>query len=372
MDRIRKIYIEPTSRCNLDCRICARHTWTGEETGDMSPETFRRILEFAQDSPAVETLFFGGVAEPFSHPDILDMLRQALRTGKRVESITNGVFLTLPVIRELVDMGLDMLWVSIDLDHQDSMGGKGILEDFRARLRTLYNLAYQAGGKTRFGIMFVAGKSNIHALPEVLGLANAVRASALMVTNLIPYEPSLEPEILYGETLRVMGHADNVADLREKQGTAVSLPIMDFKTPEVSRILAGVMGESPHLRLGTGSILRKSGQCPFVEGDSISIRWDGDVAPCAALLHNNSYHLSGTKRCIRRCSFGNVGSEPLGAIWEKPDYVDFRNRVRAFEFPPCTICGHCSLAEDNLEDCFGNPFPTCGGCLWAEGLIQCP
>jgi len=26
----------------------------------------------------------------------------------------------------------------------------------------------------------------------------------------------------------------------------------------------------------------------------------------------------------------------------------------------------------NLEDCFGNSAPTCGGCLWAQGLIQCP
>ncbi|OGN93594.1 MAG: hypothetical protein A2Y88_12875 [Chloroflexi bacterium RBG_13_48_10] len=26
----------------------------------------------------------------------------------------------------------------------------------------------------------------------------------------------------------------------------------------------------------------------------------------------------------------------------------------------------------NLEDCFGNSAPACGGCLWAQGLIQCP
>ncbi len=26
----------------------------------------------------------------------------------------------------------------------------------------------------------------------------------------------------------------------------------------------------------------------------------------------------------------------------------------------------------NEEDCFGNTFPTCGGCLWAQGVIRCP
>jgi hypothetical protein len=30
------------------------------------------------------------------------------------------------------------------------------------------------------------------------------------------------------------------------------------------------------------------------------------------------------------------------------------------------------MADENLEDCFGSPTPACGGCLWAQGFIQCP
>jgi hypothetical protein len=30
------------------------------------------------------------------------------------------------------------------------------------------------------------------------------------------------------------------------------------------------------------------------------------------------------------------------------------------------------MAEKNEEDCFANSFPTCGGCLWAQGVIQYP
>lgn len=32
----------------------------------------------------------------------------------------------------------------------------------------------------------------------------------------------------------------------------------------------------------------------------------------------------------------------------------------------------CELRETNEADCYGNPFPTCGECLWAAGLVQCP
>ena len=30
------------------------------------------------------------------------------------------------------------------------------------------------------------------------------------------------------------------------------------------------------------------------------------------------------------------------------------------------------MASTNGEDCYGNALPACGGCLWAQGVIQCP
>jgi len=47
--------------------------------------------------------------------------------------------------------------------------------------------------------------------------------------------------------------------------------------------------------------------------------------------------------------------------------------LQNFAFAPCTFCGGCDLSETNEEDCIGNDiFPVCGGCLWAQGIIQCP
>ena len=366
MDRIQKIYLEPTTRCNLDCAMCARHTWTDEETGDMSRETSERILDAVRELDSVETLFFGGVAEPFSHPDILWMLREAKGTGRRACAITNGDFLDTETMKALVDLGLDMLWISVDGEHGTDLSG------LQAKLRRFYAMAAKAGGKTRVGIVHVATRRNIQHLPDVLALANNVRAAELMVTNLIPYDKSMEGEILYNGALKVMGFADNIAAIRREQGTAVSLPILDFDEPEVCGILADVMMEASHLTLGSGSVLRRTEYCPFVGANSLYVRWDGEVAPCVALLHNNRYWLSGTERRIRRCAFGNLAESDLLSIWESPAYEAFRSKVREFHFSPCTICGHCSLVEENEEDCFGNAFPTCGGCLWAEGLIKCP
>ena len=35
-------------------------------------------------------------------------------------------------------------------------------------------------------------------------------------------------------------------------------------------------------------------------------------------------------------------------------------------------CGWYDFSLANEEDCFGNAFPTCGGCLWSQGVIRCP
>jgi MoaA/NifB/PqqE/SkfB family radical SAM enzyme len=90
------------------------------------------------------------------------------------------------------------------------------------------------------------------------------------------------------------------------------------------------------------------------------------------LLHTHKTHLNGLERTISHYSLGDVGSGNLYEIWNSDEYARFRERVRDFLFSPCYVCGGCSLLEKNEEDCGGNTFPVCGGCLWAQGVIQCP
>ena len=40
-DELRRLYLEPTSRCNLNCAMCFRKSWVDEQAGDMEEATFR-------------------------------------------------------------------------------------------------------------------------------------------------------------------------------------------------------------------------------------------------------------------------------------------------------------------------------------------
>ncbi len=111
--RLSKIYIEPTNRCNLECRTCIRNIWD-EPLGEMSSATFARIVGGLHSFSPPPTVFFGGLGEPLSHPHIVEMVEQVKALGSSVELITNGTLLTKDLSKQLIEAGLDFLWVSLD------------------------------------------------------------------------------------------------------------------------------------------------------------------------------------------------------------------------------------------------------------------
>ena len=82
--------------------------------------------------------------------------------------------------------------------------------------------------------------------------------------------------------------------------------------------------------------------------------------------------MSNVRRKIYSHSFGNVKSAGVEELWNSAEYRTFRRKFDDFDFSPCLYCGHCERFDDNRSDCFGNTHPSCGGCLWAEGVLSCP
>ena len=120
------------------------------------------------------------------------------------------------------------------------------------------------------------------------------------------------------------------------------------------------------------SVLRRTGYCKFVREGMTFLRSDGKVCPCMALLHNGYTWMNDVRRKITYCAFGTIREQGLSEIWNSPEYRSFRRKFDDFDFASCLYCGHCELFAENKEDCIGNTHPTCGGCLWAEGVRSCP
>ena len=363
-----KVYVEPTNRCNLECRTCIRNTWE-EPLGHMTEATFVRIVSSLWALAPRPTVFFGGFGEPLAHPRIAEMVAQVKALGAPVELITNGTLLTENLSRQLIEARLDVLWVSLDgatpESYTDVRLGAALPQvlDNVTRFRDARRRPFHCAPE--IGIVFVAMKRNVADLPAVLRLGHRLDATRFMVSNVLPYTAAMDGERLYARVL------NDLTDMPSLWLPHLSLPRLDV-TQTTHEPLYQMMRGNWAVSVAGNDLGRVSDRCPFVESGATAISWNGQVSPCLPLLHDHISRLDERERFSRRYVIGNVADNDLNDLWNAPEYVAFRERVQKFDFSPCIHCGGCEFSGANEEDCFGNTFPTCGGCLWAQSVIQCP
>ena len=367
-DRVRKVYLEPTNACNLDCKTCVRHSWD-EPEGFMEWSTFATVVDgLAQaTSGGPGNVAFMGLGEPLLHPRFLDMVRAVKERGLRAEVTTNALLLDEGMAAGLLEAGLDQLVVSIDGASAESFGrvrSGASLEKVVGNVSLLHDRrGYSYGPSTRIGIEFVAMRSNVDELPGLNRLAAQLGASFVIISNVLAYTPELATETLYDRSVTTYGG----------ESTSVFphwyLPKFDWDE-RVGASLGRALKTAGGVSILDQNTEGANNHCPFVHADACAVAWHGGVSPCPPLLHTYTCYVQNREKLMTRWEVGSLPTEQLEAIWAKPDYVAFRDRVRRFDFPPCTDCA-CDLAEGNLEDCFGNPHPVCGDCLWARGIVRC-
>lgn len=363
-----KIYIEPTVACNLDCLTCFRNNWD-QPNGQMDEDTFRQILAGLGELNPVPTVYFGGIGEPLFHRKTIEWVAKIKALGGKVEMITNGILLTEKKTRQLVDAGLDTLWVSIDGATPQTYGDVRIgaeLPQIIANLRRLVKM--RKGGhfpQPDLGIAFVAMERNIADLPKVIRLGISLGAKHFSVSNLQPTTAEMQSDRLYTRTMR------NIAFLPSSVLPHLSLPKMDFN--EITQqALTEAFNSGCNVSFAGNNWGGANDVCNFVESGTMSIAWNGDVSPCWPLMHTHTSYLHGKPRLSKKHVIGSVKDNSLADLWLAPHYQEYRENLHNFIFAPCTFCGGCDLSIANEEDCLGNTFPVCGGCLWAQGIIQCP
>ncbi|PJF46004.1 MAG: hypothetical protein CUN48_16010, partial [Candidatus Thermofonsia Clade 3 bacterium] len=156
----------------------------------------------------------------------MEWVAEAKRLGARVELITNGTLLTEQRSRQLIEAGLDLLWVSIDGATPESYADVRLgaeLPNVLANLQRFRTLRKgHKGAKPEIGVAFVAMKRNIADLPKVLKIARQLGALHFSVSNVLPVTENLKEEVLYKQSMRSITYLDST------HTPQLSLPKMDF------------------------------------------------------------------------------------------------------------------------------------------------
>lgn len=419
-----KLFIETTTRCNLNCFMCVKQNRGSEvREGDFSPELFTR-LEAAL--PHIEALILNGVGEPLLNPHLESFIARAKKLMPPAGWIgfqTNGLQMTKLRAIALLDAGLDKVCVSIDAISPEQFrkmreGGEVIaVEMALSALSSAKALCNRP--EVKIGIEFVAMRSNISGLPETLEWAASRGASFAIVTHVLPYDEQHAHEALYcnisdqalelynswrriavqvgidiqryadvrwkysrsEDEQAVVNMVEAMKDAAEQQGILLDLKkllkLEHQRLDEINEIFAAAeaVAERTGLELHLPEIaLKEQRKCSFVEDGSAFVAWNGDISPCYFLWHRYECFASGWNQTVTPKVFGNLAEQNIVQIWNNQEFTSFRNDVLAYDYPSCSSCGlaPCDYVQTDefQQDCHIRNVP-CGSCLWCTGVFQC-
>jgi hypothetical protein len=135
-------WLEPTSKCNIYCDGCYREN---RSNSHKSLEEIRNELDVFEKFRKTDAVSIAG-GEPLLHPNIIEIVKMVKGKGWKPNINTNGALLTVELIRELREAGVESFTVHIDSgQNRPGWKGKNELELNELRL-SIANMVKEVGG----------------------------------------------------------------------------------------------------------------------------------------------------------------------------------------------------------------------------------
>lgn len=193
--------VSVTNVCNASCAFCgfSREKSTGRQRRHLDLEEFTRALPILRRHGIRYLTYQGG--EPLVHPQIVELVSVASRSGIQCGLITNGWFLPR-FVTSLADASLKRLLISIDshelASHEKNRGLRGLAPRIRQsidRARTL--------GIPVWASVTVNRLLNIEGLPKIL----TELGFAAVVFSYPRHDPFGSTSLAYGEDSELVDYA---------------------------------------------------------------------------------------------------------------------------------------------------------------------
>jgi tungsten cofactor oxidoreducase radical SAM maturase len=343
---LKKVYIELTNNCNLECKICYRHQWS-DSPADMPEETWKQIVGQVKSISSVETVVLGGMGEPLMSPFFDQTIR--LLQDKELWVTSNAMMFREKLTPDLLTM-TDLFIISIDGMESRMIADRGV--EFRQIIDSIdyFNRIKEDLGlqKPYLDVQFVATRKNIEDIFPLMDVLAEKQVRYLVISHLMPQDLQQAEDVLYKrfdnqETKRLF---HSIRNYSFKKGMRIIFPETELKTER---------------------------RCDFINNNATYITSGGLVVPCYRLSHRGKEVVFGRSKTLRRFSFGDIREQHLEEIWNSPVYSRFRQKIFNNHYPSCPDCDlveGCSLIKDVDFDCHGDE-PNCADCLWSRKFVFC-
>jgi len=324
---------EITRKCNLTCAHCRASAECINYEGELeTAECYTQVDELVKLGNSILILTGG---EPLMRADLFDIAKYAIGQGLRVVIATNGTPITPAIARQMKEIGIPRISVSLDFptakDHDDFRGQPGAFDGAVRGIR----FAQEAG--VSFQINTTITRLNVDCLEDLLKLALELGAAAFHPFFLVPTGRGKELAHLELSAEEYERTLNWVYDRQEELTDHIFFKPTD--APHYFRILRqraacgdGTLHKSlaaHHVHTGRSGLSTLSRGCLAGIG-FMFISHIGDVQGCGYLT----------------VKAGNVKEQALSEIWHDSPLF---NDLRQFD----ALQGKCGLCEYRR---------VCGGC----------
>ena len=334
-----------TRRCNLKCVHCYAHALEEEGVDAIGTEAAKAMIDDLAAYGAPVMLFSGG--EPLVRKDLTELAKHAVAKGMRAVISTNGTLITKDKARELKEVGLSYVGISLDggIDVHDAF--RKVPGSFKKAVQAIENC--QAEG-LKVGLRFTINKRNQGEVPVLFDLVRDLEVPRICFYHLVYSgrgSDLIKEDLTHAETRAVLDLIlARTRDLFE-QGKPKEVLTVDNHA-DGPYLWMRLLREDPKRAEEVFELLQ------FNEGNSSGrgigcISWDGQV-------HADQFW--------RNHSFGNVLERPFSEIWDDPD-IELLHKLKDKKAHVGGRCAKCRF----LGICGGNfraRAEAWHGDIWAE------
>lgn len=321
-----------TRRCNLKCVHCYAKALEVEGKDAITTAQAKAIIDDLAAYGAPVMLFSGG--EPLVRQDLVELAKHATHTGMRAVISTNGTLITQQKAKELKEVGLSYVGISLDGLEEIHDRFRAVPGSFRKALQGIENC--QAEG-LKVGLRFTINKRNVGEVPGIFQLLRdrevpracfyhlvySGRGSELIEEDLDHTQTRALLDLIMDETralydaglhkeiLTVDNHADG--------------PYVWMRLAREDKKRADAVFEL--LQYNEGNSTGRGIGC---------ISWDGSV-------HADQFW--------RNHTFGNVLERPFSQIWDDPS-IELLHKLKdkkPFVKGRCALCRFLPICGGNFR-----------------------
>ncbi len=319
-----------TRRCNLKCVHCYAQAVDPDGVDEISTSQAKTMIDDLAQFGSPVMLFSGG--EPLVRKDLVELAHHAKGKGMRAVISTNGTLITKEKAKELKEVGLSYVGISLDGAEETHDKFRGVNGAFKRAIEGIENCKAE---DLKVGLRFTINKRNWKEIPTIFQLLKDLEVPRACFYHLVYSgrgSELIKEDLDHAETRKVVDLIMDETKAMADAGTPKEILTVDNHA-DGPYVYLRMLKEDPERAKEVLELLQ------YNEGNSSGrgigcISWDGQV-------HADQFW--------RNHTFGNVLERPFSEIWTDPK-IELLHKLKDKKPHVGGRCAQCRY----LNICAGN------------------